>query len=134
MPKKSYQFFKTFKHFDKEREKTLIQQSMREEKIRKVGLCFITGCFIKPFNDTYMEKLCFTQFIQYKNLLKQKLGCFWPFSCLHSQLSSIHSIVTYWKAQMFEKGDSSKRSNRCKILRQKFFSKFFCKIWVGFLS
>ena len=33
----------------KEREKTLIQQSMRKEKLRKVGLCFITGCFLKHF-------------------------------------------------------------------------------------
>ena len=22
---------------------------MRKEKLRKIGLCFITGCFIKPF-------------------------------------------------------------------------------------
>ena len=29
--------------------KTLIQQSMKKEKLRKVGLCFITGCFIEPF-------------------------------------------------------------------------------------
>ena len=27
-----------------------MQQSMRKEKLRKVGLCFITGCFIKSFN------------------------------------------------------------------------------------
>ena len=27
-----------------------MQQSMRKEKLRKGGLCFITGCFIKPFN------------------------------------------------------------------------------------
>ena len=47
---KSYQFFKICKRFDKEREKTLMQQSMRKEKLRKVGLCFITGCFIKSFN------------------------------------------------------------------------------------
>ena len=26
-----------------------IQQSIRKEKLRKVGLCFITCCFIKPF-------------------------------------------------------------------------------------
>ena len=32
----------------KKKEK-LIQQSMRKEKLRKVGFCFITGCFIKPF-------------------------------------------------------------------------------------
>ena len=30
--------------------KTLMQQSMTKEKLRKAGLCFITGCFIKPFN------------------------------------------------------------------------------------
>ena len=45
---KSYQFFKIYKRFYKKREKTVIQQSMRKEKLRKVGLCFITGCFIKP--------------------------------------------------------------------------------------
>ena len=47
---KSYQFFKICKRFGKEREKTLMQQSVRKEKLRKVGLCFITGCFIKSFN------------------------------------------------------------------------------------
>ena len=50
LPMKSYHFFKICKRFDKEREKTLMQQSMRKEKLRKVGLCFITGCFIKSFN------------------------------------------------------------------------------------
>ena len=43
----SYQFLKTFKCFDKEREKKL---SMRKEKLREFGLCFTTGCFIKSFN------------------------------------------------------------------------------------
>ena len=42
---KSYQFFKIYKRFYKEKEITLIQQSM-EKKLRKVGLCFIRGCFI----------------------------------------------------------------------------------------
>ena len=46
---KSYQFFKMSQRFDKGKEKTLIQRSIRKEKLRKVGLCFITGCFIKPF-------------------------------------------------------------------------------------
>ena len=45
-----YQFFKTCKCFDKEREKKLIQQSMRKEKLKKVGLCFITSYFIISFN------------------------------------------------------------------------------------
>ena len=49
---KSHQFFKINKRFDKEREKTLIQQSMRKEKLRKYGLCVITGYFIKPFKMT----------------------------------------------------------------------------------
>ena len=49
---KSYQFFEIYKRFYKKREKTLIQQSMRKEKLRKVGFCFITGYFIKPFKMT----------------------------------------------------------------------------------
>ena len=43
-----YQFFKIYKRFDKERKK-FIQQSMRKKKLRKNGLYFVTGCFIKPF-------------------------------------------------------------------------------------
>ena len=38
---KSYQFFKIFKRFSKKGEKTVKQQSMRKEKLRKVGHCFI---------------------------------------------------------------------------------------------
>ena len=41
MPMKSYQFLKIYKLFDKEKEKTLMQQSMRKEKQRKVRLCLI---------------------------------------------------------------------------------------------
>ena len=41
MPMKSYQFLKIYKLFDKEKEKKLMQQSMRKEKQRKVGLCLI---------------------------------------------------------------------------------------------
>ena len=47
---KSYQFLKIDKRFDKEKEKTLMQQSMRKEKKRKVGLCFVAGYLIKSFN------------------------------------------------------------------------------------
>ena len=51
LPTKPYQFFKIYEHFHKEIEKkTLIQLSMRKEKLRKVRLCFITGCFIKSVN------------------------------------------------------------------------------------
>ena len=57
-PMKSYQFFKICKCLgqrkkrerDKDREKKLKQPSMRKEKLRKVGLCLITGIFIKSFN------------------------------------------------------------------------------------
>ena len=41
LPMKFYQFFKIYKRFYKKREKTVIQQSMRKEKLRKVGICFI---------------------------------------------------------------------------------------------
>ena len=50
LPMKSYQFFKISKPFDKEREKTLMRQSVRKERLRKVGLCFKTDCFIKTFS------------------------------------------------------------------------------------
>ena len=51
LPMKPFQFFKIYKRFDKEREKTLIQQSVRKEKLREVVLksCSINDCFIKPF-------------------------------------------------------------------------------------
>ena len=42
-------FLKFTNAFDEERVKTLIQQSMRKEKLRKVRLCFKTSCFIKLF-------------------------------------------------------------------------------------
>ena len=41
LPMKSYQFFKIYIRFYKKREKTLIQQSIKKEKLRKFGLCFI---------------------------------------------------------------------------------------------
>ena len=31
---------------------------MRKEKQRKVGLCFITGCFIKSFDMTINHSFC----------------------------------------------------------------------------
>ena len=47
---KSYQFFRYYKRFCKEREKTLIRSTLKEnKKLGKGGLCFIAGCFIKPF-------------------------------------------------------------------------------------
>ena len=55
---KSYQFFKICKRFDKEREKTLMQQSMRKEKLRKFGLCVTTDCFIKSFNMIINHFFC----------------------------------------------------------------------------
>ena len=56
---KSYQFFKICKHFDKEKEKTLMQQSMRKETLRKFGLCFIAVSFIKSFN-MMINYFCFS--------------------------------------------------------------------------
>ena len=50
LPIKSYQFLKIYKRFEKKKkrkkEKILMQPSMRKEKLRKVELCFTTGCFI----------------------------------------------------------------------------------------
>ena len=49
MPIISYQFLEIYKLFDKERDKTIMQQSMRKEKLRKVELFFITGCYNRLF-------------------------------------------------------------------------------------
>ena len=46
---KCFQFFKIYKRFHNKREKALIQQSMKKEKLRKVVLFPITNCFTKPF-------------------------------------------------------------------------------------
>ena len=39
---KSFQFFKIYQRFDKEKEKALIQHSIRKEKQIKLVLCSIT--------------------------------------------------------------------------------------------
>ena len=56
---KSYQLFQIYKRFDKETEKTLLQQSMRKEELIKVRLCFIIGCFIRSFKMIILS-FCFT--------------------------------------------------------------------------
>ena len=70
LPMKSYQIFKISKRFDKEREKTLMQQSMRKERLRKVGLCFITGCFMKSFN------MIINNFL-FRKLIHSPIFAFW---------------------------------------------------------
>ena len=59
-------------------------------------------------NNAHREKLSFIQlakeFIEIEAWL---LLAF--FLCLDNQLSSLHFIVTYWRVQMFEQGDSSNR-------------------------
>ena len=70
---------------------------------------YLTCAYVKKdkvfYNDTHREKLCFTQFST--RMAPWLLLTF--FVCLHNQLSSIHSIITYYRVQMFEKGDSSNR-------------------------
>ena len=66
--------------------------------LRKWPLVTKNGCD-NYFNDTLQGETVFYS-TQYKNLSKQKLGCFWPFFPLrfHNQLISIQSIVTdIWK-------------------------------------
>ena len=52
---------------------------------------------------SFREKLCFTQFS--KRMAACLLMTF--LICLHNQLSYIHSVITYERVKMFEKGDSS---------------------------
>ena len=61
---------------------------------RSVGETKTSVSFDNLINDTYTGKLCFTQFHT---------------RILHNQLSSMHSTITHYTVQMFEKFDSSNR-------------------------
>ena len=62
-------FSKFWNALIRKEKKTLMQQSMRKEKLRKVGLCFITGCFIKLFNMIITFLLC--------KLIRRAIFPFW---------------------------------------------------------
>ena len=52
---KIFQFFKIYKRFSKKREKAVIQQSMRKEKLRKVTLVLFSRLFYENLeNDNYL--------------------------------------------------------------------------------
>ena len=70
-PMKSYQFFKICKSIDTEREETLMQSSMRKERLRKVRLGFISGCFITSFN------MIINQFLLFCKLIRSPIFAFW---------------------------------------------------------
>ena len=58
--------------------KTIMQQSMKKEKLRKVGLCVITGCFTKFFNMV-VNFFCFAssfaaQFLIFDIKMAQKIS------------------------------------------------------------
>ena len=44
-------FFKIYQRFYKKREKSVIQQPMRKEKLRKVGMFFIYRLFYEAFEN-----------------------------------------------------------------------------------
>ena len=81
LPTKSFQFFKSYKPFGKKREKTLIQQSTRKEKLRKVILCSITDCFTKRFERVINHFLYFAcsfaaQFLLFEVRMTQEIHSF----------------------------------------------------------
>ena len=45
-----------------------MQQSMRKEKLRKVRLCFMTGCFMKSFN-VIINQFCIASSFTAQSLL-----------------------------------------------------------------
>ena len=80
-----FQFFQIYQCFDKEREKTLIEQSMRKEKLcYKFALCktlyfVIIDCFIKPFkmiiNHIFYFASSFTaQFLLFQIRMTQEMS------------------------------------------------------------
>ena len=58
---KPYQFSKFTKASIRKEKKTFIQQSMRKAKLKNVGFCFITCCFIKPFKIIIDQSILFLQ-------------------------------------------------------------------------
>ena len=50
--------------------KTLTQQSIRKKKMRKVGPCLVTGCFIKPF------KMIINHFFLFLKLIRSAVFAF----------------------------------------------------------
>ena len=73
-------------------------------------------------NDTHRENCVLLDLVQERLLLTF-------FIWLPSQLSSVHSIITYYRKQMLEKGDSSNRQQKWMVAP---FIRFFSKFWVGF--
>ena len=70
LPKKSYQFFKINKSFRRKKKKTL----------RKVALCFITGCFIKPFKMIMIfsqQLFLFARFFFILKVFRRAIFAFW---------------------------------------------------------
>ena len=51
--------------------------------------------------NTHWEKLCLQEFTEIEAWMLLTL-----FICLHKRSRSMHSIVTYYRVQMFEKGDN----------------------------
>ena len=82
LPMKSYQFSKICKRFYQERKITLIPQSMRKKrKLRKVGISFITGWFIKTFKMIinhffFIRSFCSQDFFLFCNLVHSVIFAF----------------------------------------------------------
>ena len=83
-------------------------------------------CYSAVLKATHSKKLIFS--VQQLTKIEAWLLLTF-FMCFSNHLSSIHSIVTYQKAQMFEKGDPSNRHLKWTVTP---FSEFYGKILVGF--
>ena len=81
LPLKFYQFFKICKRFDMEREKTLMHQSMRKEKL----INFIRRCFIKPFN------MIINHFL-FRKLIRSAIFAFWYQKYQKRKLGTANSL------------------------------------------
>ena len=61
--------------------------------------------------------------IQYKKFLKSKIGCFWPFSYIHT-INKVHPLKNKYLKNVIHQID--------KKWTVTSFSKFYGKTWVGF--
>ena len=86
------------------KKKTLMQHSMRKEKLRKVGLCFITSCFIKPFKMINLFWLLFLKLIRsavfafwYQEYRKGKLNIYFKNNFNLLVMNVIQLNFLYWQ-------------------------------------
>ena len=71
---------------------------MRKKKLRKVGLCFVTGCFIKPL------QMIINHFFLFLKLIRSAIFAFWYQGYWERQLARGNWERGNWERQLARDG------------------------------